>query len=63
MEEVVRRRGLLSESWQRRLSVALQRGNARVMIARSKMARDGMGVRVGRSWGRARASELDDGSG
>ena len=53
-----------SERWQRRFSVALQKGNARVIISRARMARDQMGVRVGRSWGRARqSSELDDGSG
>ena len=56
-------RGQLSEHWQRRFSVTLQRGNARVIISRARMARDQMGVRVGRSWGRHRSSELDDGSG
>ena len=39
-------RGLLSEQYQRRFSIAMQRGNARVIISRSRQARDRMGMRV-----------------
>ena len=56
-------RGRLSEEWQRRISMALQRGNARIIISRSRQARDRLGTRVGRAWGRARDTELDFGEG
>ena len=56
-------RGRLSEEWQRRISMALQRGNARIIISRSRQARDRLGTRVGRAWGRAQDTELDFGEG
>ena len=59
-QEEDRLRGLLSVEYQRRLSCALQRGNARVIISRSRQARDAMGVRV---YGSSRDTELDFGEG
>lgn len=52
-------RATLGWTWARRRSVALQRGNARVILSGARRARDRMGVRVAA----ARGSELDDGSG
>ena len=52
-------RATLGWTWARRRSVALQRGNARVIQLGARRARDRMGVRVAA----ARGSELDDGSG
>ena len=60
-EGEIRLRGILSEQWQRRFSITLQRGNARVILSRSRLARSRMGVRV---YGHGRRqSELDDGTG
>ena len=50
----------LSFEWQQRLSVALQRGNARAIITRSRRSRDALGVRVHAPRDTA---GLDDGSG
>ena len=53
-------RAQLAFEWQQRLSVTLQRGNARAIITRSRRSRDGMGVRVYAPRGGA---DFDDGSG
>ena len=55
-----RLRGQLSLEFQRRVSCALQRGNARAIISRSRQARDRMGHRV---YMPPDHSELDFGSG
>ena len=39
-------RAALSSAWQQRFSVALQRGNAVIIIGRSRALRDRMGIRV-----------------
>ena len=52
-------RAALGWTWQRRRSIALQRGNARVILSGARRARDRMGVRVAVG----RVSGLDDGSG
>lgn len=59
-EERGRARGQLSLEFQRRVSCALQRGNARTIISRSRQARDRMGHRV---YMPPDHSELDFGSG
>ena len=59
-EERARARGQLSLEFQRRVSCALQRGNARMIISRSRQARDAMGHRVCIP---ADTCELDFGSG
>ena len=53
-------RAQLSAAWQRRISVTLQRGNARIMRSGILRARSGMGQRV---YGRMRGCSLDVGSG
>ena len=59
-EEVARLRGALFLEHQRRLSLALQRGNARIIIGRSRQSRDRMGLRV---YAPSFRTELDFGSG
>ena len=53
-------RATLSWDWARRRSVALQRGNARVIMSGARRSRDRLGVRVVAD---RRDSSLDDGSG
>ena len=53
-------RAQLSADWQRRISVTLQRGNARVLRSGVLRARSGVGVRV---YGHMGGSSLDVGTG
>ena len=55
-------RAQLSADWRRRMSVALQKGNARVILGGAARARAGTGVRVYGSMGASR-SDLDTGVG
>ena len=53
-------RARLSSDWRRRMSVALQKGNARVILGGAARARSGTGVRV---YGHMTRSDLDTGVG
>ena len=53
-------RAQLSADWQRRISITLQRGNARVLRSGVLRARSGVGVRV---YGHMGGSSLDVGTG
>ena len=53
-------RAQLSADWQRRISITLQRGNARVLRSGVLRARSGVGVRV---YGRMGGCTLDVGTG
>ena len=53
-------RARLSSDWRRRMSVALQKGNARVILGGAARARSGTGVRV---YGSMTRSDLDTGVG
>ena len=53
-------RAQLSADWRRRMSVALQRGNARIILGGAARARSGTGVRV---YGHMARSDLDVGVG
>ena len=53
-------RAQLAADWRRRLSITLQRGNARIILGGAARARSGTGVRV---YGHMRSSDLDTGSG
>ena len=53
-------RAQLGADWRRRMSVALQRGNARIILSGAARARSGRGVRV---YGHMSSSDLDTGAG
>ena len=53
-------RAQLAADWRRRLSITLQRGNARIILGGAARARSGTGVRV---YGHMSSSDLDTGSG
>ena len=50
----------LEVDWRRRMSVALQRGNARIILSGAARARSGRGARV---YGHMSSSDLDTGAG
>ena len=53
-------RAQLGADWRRRMSVALQRGNARIILSGAARARSGRGARV---YGHMSSSDLDTGAG
>ena len=53
-------RAQLGADWRRRMSVALQRGNARIILSGAARARSGRGVRV---YGHMSSRDLDTGAG
>ena len=53
-------RAQLGADWRRRMSVALQRGNARIILSGAARVRSGRGVRV---YGHMSSSDLDTGAG